>query len=355
MTATPSHAQPLSKTGQAQRKRYLAATLVTCLGLAIVGLGILAAQIGSDNISKMRHSATYNLKEEPSRIRAMGEDITIQAAYEKEKQHVEGYSVNEVADLLSNEMWKELNTVIKIPEGPFLMGTDYQRADDQDRPQHKVVLPEYYIDKYPVTNAQYAKFVVATGYRSPLHWKNGKIPQGELLRPVTMVAWDDAAAYAKWARKRLPTEAEWEKAGRGTDGRRWPWGNKMEPERLNTYYNVGSTTDVTKYPNGASPYGVMDMSGNVNEWTADDFVPYPGTDAPADLFQGKIVRPRNKKEFDIVPTRGKYKVLRGGSWKGDPFSTSLYHRHFAFYYFASNFYGFRCVSDGPVSTQSKGE
>jgi iron(II)-dependent oxidoreductase len=349
MAAPPGSNQPLlSKAEHAQRKRYLSATLITCLGLLIVTVCVVAAKSGFDNISRMRNSATYNLKEEPSRIRAMGEDITIQAAYEKEKQHAEGYSPAEVDGLLSAEMWNELNTTIKIPEGQFLMGTDYQRADDQDKPQHKVALPEYFIDKYPVTNAQYAKFVVATGYRSPLHWKNGKIPQGELLRPVTMVAWDDAAAYAKWAGKRLPTEAEWEKAARGTDGRRWPWGDSMEPERLNTYYNVGSTTDVNRYPNGASPYGVMDMSGNVSEWTADDFEPYPGSDASDEMFQGKVVLPKNKKEFDIVPTRRKYKVLRGGSWKSDPFSTSLYHRQFAFYYFASNFYGFRCVSDNPT-------
>jgi len=343
----------LSTDEQARRKRYLSAILVTCVVLSVVGVSMLAAQFGSGNIDTLRHKATYNLKEETSRIRAMGEDTAIQAAYEKETQNVEGYSATQVDSLLTKEMWQELDTMIQIPEGAFLMGTNYERADDQDRPQHKVKLPTYWIDKYPVTNAQYAKFVAATGYRAPLHWKNGKIPQGELLRPVTMVAWDNALAYAKWAGKRLPTEAEWEKAGRGTDGRRWPWGDKMEPERLNTYYNVGSTTNVNAYPGGASPYGVMDMAGNVNEWMADDFEPYSGSEAPADLFQGKMVQPRNKKEFDIVPTKGKYKVLRGGSWKGDPFSTSLYHRQFAFYYFASNFYGFRCVSD--VQMRAKGE
>ncbi|MEQ1743021.1 MAG: formylglycine-generating enzyme family protein, partial [Candidatus Nitrotoga sp.] len=215
----------------------------------------------------------------------------------------------------------------------------------QNRPQHTVKIPAFWVDKYPVTNAQYAKFVVATSHRPPLNWKNGKIPSGEALRPVTMVSWYDAAAYAKWAGKRLPSEAEWEKSGRGTDGRRWPWGNKMEPERLNTYYNVGSTTNVNAYPNGVSPYGVMDMAGNVNEWTADDFAPYPGSDAPSDLFKGKIVQATNTKEVELVPTGGKYKVLRGGSWKGDPFSSSVFHRNFAFANYASDFFGFRCASN----------
>ena len=170
------------------------------------------------------------------------------------------------------------------------MGTNLKNADAASHPQHTVKLKAYRIDKYLVTNAQYARFVAATGHRPPSDWKNGKIQQGALLYPVTMVNWYDAAAYAKWAGKRLPTEAEWEKAARGTDGRRWPWGNEMDPARLNTYYNVGSATDVTTYANGVSPYGVYDMAGNVDEWVADDFLPYKGTDAAADVFQGKVAR-----------------------------------------------------------------
>jgi len=238
------------------------------------------------------------------------------------------------------------------------MGTNIERADAQNHPQHTVTLPAYRIDKYPVTNAQYARFVAATSHRPPSSWKNGRIPEGEILRPVTLVDWYDAAAYAKWAGKRLPTEAEYEKAGRSTDGRTWPWGNKMDPTRLNTYYNVGSSTNVDAYPKGASPYGVMDLSGNVNEWVADDFLPYPGTDAPKELFQGKIGRATSEKDqamkvVDLVPISIRYKALRGGSWKSDPFSTALYHRNFALPNMASDFFGFRCAED--VKKQAKGK
>ena len=245
---------------------------------------------------------------------------------------------------------EDLETMVKIPSGPFTMGTNLDRADPQDKPQHTVVLAGYAIDKYLVTNAQYARFVAATGRRPPLNWKNGRIPQGELLYPVTMVTWYDAKAYAEWAHKRLPTEAEFEKAGRGTDARRWPWGDKMEPERLNTYYNVGSASKVNAYPKGASPYGALDLAGNVDEWTSDDFLPYEGSKAPYGLFQGKVSvvassEDRSLKISEQTSVNRNYKVLRGGSWKGDPFSTSLFHRNFAFANHASDFYGFRCASD----------
>jgi iron(II)-dependent oxidoreductase len=240
--------------------------------------------------------------------------------------------------------------MIKIDAGPFIMGTDRERSDAYDHPKHRVNLKAYRIDKYPVTNAQYARFVAATDHRPPLHWKNGKIPPGQELHPVTMVSWYDAASYAQWAGKRLPTEEEWEKAARGQNGNRWPWGDKMDVKRLNTYYSVGASTSVLKYPEGASPYGVMDMAGNVSEWTADDFTAYEGTDADAEVFQGKIAvanspEDRSMKVADLKPVDGRYKVLRGGSWKSDPFSTAGYHRNFSWPNYASDFFGFRCAAD----------
>ncbi|HTN93742.1 MAG TPA: formylglycine-generating enzyme family protein [Gallionella sp.] len=339
-----------------RRKRFLSATVITCIALVVIGGSLHVVRLGSIRMGEMRELATYNLKEESAHIRAAGEDIAIHEQNEERKNRSSGYTVAEAEALLTKEQWQELDSMVLIPAGKFLMGTDSKKADAPSHPQHTVYLKAFLIDKYPVTNAQYARFIAATGHRPPSSWKDGKILKGTLLQPVTMVNWYDAVAYAKWAGKRLPTEAEWEKAARGTDGRRWPWGNEMDPARLNTYYNVGAATSVTTYSNGVSPYGAFDMAGNVDEWVEDDFLPYKGTDAPADVFQGKVARVLNAQDqamklSDMVPVNRLYKVLRGGSWKGDPFSTASYHRDYSWPNYASDFYGFRCASDPGKQTK----
>ena len=353
MTAYLKTVVSLSLAERVRRRRYLSATIITCIALVMIG-GVLHVVIrGSTRMTEMREKASYDLREENSRIRAAGEDIFLHALNEEHKASNSAgvtYARDEVEDLLSKDQWRELDTTVLIPASSFLMGTNSKNADAQNKPQHKVYLAAYRIDKYLVTNAQYARFVSATGHRPPLDWKDGRIPNGELLYPVTLVNWYDAAAYAHWAGKRLPTEAEWEKAARGTDGRRWPWGNVMESSRLNTYFNVGSPTKVDAYANGKSPYGVFDMAGNVNEWVQDDFTPYENSSAPAEMFQGKVARvltdeDRAMNVSDLVKVNKRYKVLRGGSWKGDPFSTSSYHRNFEFPNHASDFIGFRCAED----------
>lgn len=342
-----------SITGQDKenRRRYLGATLVTCIVLAFVGGTVHVLELGANRMNDMRGKAAFDIAEEASRLRAAGEEMFVQGKHEYQLEKTSIYTVSEADSLLSKEQWQELETMITIPAGEFIMGTDMGRADPQDKPQRKVALAGYKIDKYPVTNAQYARFVAATNRRPPLHWKNGKIPAGFERHPVTMVSWFDARAYAEWAGKRLPTEIEWERAARGTDGRRWPWGDTMDPLRLNTYYQIGSTTVVEAYPSGASPDGVFDMAGNVSQWVADDFLPYPGSDAPGDLFKAKVAQlpasasERSQKVADFVSTDERYKVMRGGSWKGDPFSTSSYHRNFSWPHFAADFFGFRCAQD----------
>jgi iron(II)-dependent oxidoreductase len=317
-----------------QRRRLLSMTLLTCLVLALIGGTIHVVMLGKLRLADMRRMATYDLKEEPARVRAAGEDLVLQQRHEHERAPSDDYSVVEAQRLVSREQWEDLDRMVAIPAGPFVMGTDLERADEQDKPRHAVTLPVFYLDKFLVSNAQYARFVASTQRRAPLNWKDGRIPQGELLRPVTMVTWNDAADYCAWDHRRLPHEAEYEKAGRGTDGRRWPWGDQMDPTRLNTYYNVGSSTNVMAYPRGASIYGVYDLSGNVAEWSADDLRPYEGSKAPQNFPSGN----------GVTAQTGNYKVLRGGSWKGDPFSTSLYHRNFALPNQATDFYGFRCAS-----------
>ena len=166
-------------------------------------------------------------------------------------------------------------------------------------------LPEFYIGKVPVTNAQYAGFVKATRRKAPDHWEKGAIPAGKAEHPVVNVSWEDAVAFCRWLSEatrrsfRLPSEAEWEKAARGADGRIYPWGNQAPDEkRCNFGMKIGDTTPVGKYPDGASPCGALDMAGNVWEWTGSIFKPYPY--APDDGRED--------------PGSRAQRVLRGGSF-----------------------------------------
>ncbi len=332
------------------KQRVLAATVITCIAIAMVAGTLHVVKLGANRMNDMRDRATYDLDDMPNRLRAAGEDIIRHQRHEEKKQAEATYAWNELESLLRPEQWAMLEEMVKIPAGSFPMGTDSPRANAQDRPQHEVFVDDFFIDKYPVTNAEYARFVVATKRRPPLDWDDGVIPDGKYLHPVTMVSWYDAQAFCRWEMKRLPYEEEWEKAARGTDGRRWPWGNKIDPKRLNTYYYVGSTTEVTRYKEGVSPYGVFDMAGNVSEWTASDFDPYEGSDAPRDLFVPKVMAEssdpsdRGRGLAEQVEVLGVYKVRRGGSWKSDPFSTSTYHRNYSMPHYASNFFGFRCAN-----------
>ncbi|UCF62562.1 MAG: SUMF1/EgtB/PvdO family nonheme iron enzyme [Anaerolineaceae bacterium] len=150
-------------------------------------------------------------------------------------------------------------SMICISAGVFLYGEGKERLE----------LPEFWIARAPVTNAEYAQFVIATAYEPPSHWKAGVPPDEILNHPVTHVSWNDAMAYAEWVGKRLPTEEEWEKAARGLEGWAYPWGEWEEGCCNTKEAGVGTTTPVGLYsPKGDSPYGCVDMAGNVLEWTA---------------------------------------------------------------------------------------
>ena len=200
---------------------------------------------------------------------------------------------------------------VEIPAGPFLMGSDKQKdkdAYDAELPQHTVTLAAYRIGRTPVTNVQYKLFADATGHEAPRHWLNGQIPKGKENHPVVNVSWHDAQAFCDWAKARLPTETEWEKAARGTDGRIYPWGNEApDASRCNFNRNVGDTTPVGKYPKGKSPYGVLDLAGNVWEWTSTIWgknFDKPDFAYPYDPNDGR-------EDRDKTDVR---RVLRGGSW-----------------------------------------
>ncbi len=177
---------------------------------------------------------------------------------------------------------KEITTrdkrlMVLIPAGEFIMGSN---EFPPEMPMRTVFLPDYYIDRYPVTNRDWKRYMDETRAFAPRHWGGLEIPAGFEDHPVHRISWYEACAYGEWAGKRLPTEAEWEKAARGTDGRRWPWGNEFSEANALVWDRgeFSMTASVYAHPGGASPYGVYEMGGNVEEWTADWYEAYPGSD-----------------------------------------------------------------------------
>jgi len=202
-----------------------------------------------------------------------------------------------------------------IPAGEFLMG-DPEGPDDAQPAQH-VFLAEFFIDRYPVTNRQYALF-------DPGH----QYAEGKDLFPVVNITWEDAQAYAVWLGKRLPSEAEWEKAARGEDARLYPWGDEFDSSRCNTEESGNRTlTAVNHYPSGESPYKVADLFGNVLEWTSDYYGPYAGNQDATPDFQEDFI------------------VLRGSPWIHQGHRVNCATRSYAPADNMSNFIGFRCVKD----------
>jgi serine/threonine-protein kinase len=215
--------------------------------------------------------------------------------------------------------------MVLVPAGPFLMGPA----------RRTVQLCAFYIDRTPVTNEQFARFVEVTGYRPTGPEANRFLRDATSLadqakHPVTYVSWNDAKAYAQWAGKRLPTEAEWEKAARGVDGRRYPWGRaEPTPRHANFDRAAGGTSAVGSFPDGASPFGVLDLAGNVGEWCED-------YDDESFYEAGPPHDPCNRARATKV-------VMRGGSWVVGPRALRTYARtsYAPDYRFAAG--GFRCA------------
>ncbi len=225
--------------------------------------------------------------------------------------------------------------VILIPAGEFIFGDDnpdlstippqlqkVKKWGEDQKPQQKISLKAFYIDKYEVTNEQFQKFK-----------KSYQFDVGKNDHPVSNINWFDAKAYCEWAKKRLPTEEEWEKAARGPDGNLYPWGNKFDKKKANTGFSkLSSTTPVGTFPGDKSFYNVYDMAGNVSEWTSNSYLPYKGSSYKSPSFEKK------------------YKVSRGGSFQDmghyelEIFSSST----FRYYNYPDDWAGdtgFRCVKD----------
>lgn len=196
---------------------------------------------------------------------------------------------------------------VLIPAGSFNMGSDEEDEDalgrefglrsgsfyEDEQPMRRVTLKGYYIDKFEVTNERYKGFVSATGYKAPSNWTEGTYPAERGEHPVSHVTWFDADGFCKWDGRRLPSEAEWEKAAHGPDGYVYPWGNEYDESKTNV--RGGKTMVVGSIETDKSGYGVYDMAGNVMEWVDDWYMPYPGSTA-------------KNKDFGY-----KVKVLRGAS------------------------------------------
>jgi formylglycine-generating enzyme required for sulfatase activity len=218
--------------------------------------------------------------------------------------------------------------MILIPAGEFLMGSDPAKVPFPDDPvtygvyaggwethQHTLSLPDYHLARTPVTNAQYAAFLHETNHPLPKRWRSRRSPRGKEDFPIVYVSWHDAMAYCHWLVEttakpyRLPSEAEWEKAARGITGRLYPWGDQWDPSRCNTLEGeAAKITPVDAYPQGASPYGLLDMAGNVWEWTSSVW--------GRDWYKPEFVYP-----YDPADGREELKaddrvcrVLRGGSY-----------------------------------------
>ena len=213
--------------------------------------------------------------------------------------------------------------MVKIPAGKFLMGSTEEQAAqaikdgaskdwvEYEQPRHTVELSEYSIGKYPITNREYQSFVHDAKYKPPQGWEGDQFPAEKGSHPVVNVSWDDATAYCKWLSEKtgkqyhLPTEAEWEKAARGEDGRVYPWGDVFDPQKANTVETkIGDTSDVGRFsPQGDSPYGCVDMAGNIWEWCNDWF------------NENEYKQRQAKEEKDPPgPKTGTVRVLRGGSF-----------------------------------------
>ncbi|MBI4639679.1 MAG: formylglycine-generating enzyme family protein [Candidatus Tectomicrobia bacterium] len=237
-----------------------------------------------------------------------------------------------------------LKTMVLIPAGEFLRGSDdadikqilqlvegAKTSDYKDeQPKQKISLDAFYIDKYEVSNAQYQQFLNATQAPKPSYWDRSNFNKPDY--PVVGVNWEEAKAYCEWAKKRLPTEAEWEKAARGTDGRLWPWGNNFTPLYANTHGKEDGyyyTAPVESFPLGKSPYGVYNMGGNVDEWVAD-------------WYDGNYYKSA-PKENPHGPPSGTQKVVRGGSWLNDPDGSRIANRTVSEPASRDSVLGFRCA------------
>jgi formylglycine-generating enzyme required for sulfatase activity len=244
---------------------------------------------------------------------------------------------------------KDRAPMVEIPSGSFPMGVPPGDRDGgrDEYPRHEVLLDTFWIDQFEVTNGRYVEFVKSAGHRVPQNptnptrnlWQGDSITESLAERPVINVDWFDADAYCKWAGKRLPTEAEWEKAAKGTSDRRFPWGN-VEPTAKHLNYNqrwIGEKTlmPVGSYEAGKSPYGLYDVVGNVWEWVNDWY--------DARYYE------KSPSKNPTGPQEGTKKVIRGAGWQNETPTVRIFTRVDSDPTMRNESTGFRCAADAGIN------
>jgi rhamnose transport system permease protein len=235
----------------------------------------------------------------------------------------------EAASPTPTEPPKPVEDMVEIPAGPFTFGND--DTEPNEGPAQTIDLPAYQIDRFEVTNDDFALFVAATDYQTEAERNGAKktwhdYVEGRGNHPVVKVSWNDAQAYCQWLGKRLPTEVEWEKAARGEAGNLFPWGNAFDPGKANIKASgIRGTVAVGSFPAGASPYGIEDMAGNVWEWTVDTYQAYPNSDYQDQFYSDDLY------------------VTRGGGWFEEEAQVRATNRSAAAPDSANDDLGFRCV------------
>lgn len=307
--------------------------LVKCSGI-LVFLAVISgwSSLGRENRKAFVYAAGNRALSEhrwDEAITCLAHLVNLDASY--------GNAEERLAQALDSNM-------VHVPVGQFAMGSD--QGDVDERPQRVVYLDGFEIDKCEVTNVQYSRFLEAVGregprrwpgryvhlsFHHPPDWLGSRYPPGEAMYPATGVRWEEAAQYCAWVGERLPTEAEWEKAARGTDGRSYPWGALWDPSRANSVdQGLRYTRPVGSYTSGASPYGALDMAGNVWEWVWDLY---------------------DRRYYGYAPDRNPMgpasgtgeRILRGGAWDSSPDQARTSYRN-ATHFFGPNFrVGFRCA------------
>ena len=245
--------------------------------------------------------------------------------------------------------------MVLIPAGEFEMGSNQGAANE--RPVRTVYVDAFYMDMYEVTNAQYKVFIeanpqwqkdnIAAEYHDGVYlrlWDGNTYPEGKADHPVIYVSWYAAMAYAEWAGKRLPTEAEWEKAARGgLVGKAYPWGDTIDATRANYARHINEPIAVGQYP--SNEYGLYDMAGNVYEWCLDEYDPnFYAQSAHKNPFSGGT-REEVINSFKVITKKNR--VLRGGCWSDNGLFLRVYYRDWGVQHYTSVFRGFRCVKDVP--------